>query len=152
MVDFNAGPTNCQNWADQQIKYIYINLNTNVRTRNISFHVVKMSFYCKNIKLSVQGGRSPALYVGSTIRHLYERVAEHAGVSARTSNPVHCPSFSSIREHSKTCNCKISLDNFEVLGSVQNEYSLRILESLYIHRKRPNLNNQVSSSPLLIIE
>ena len=103
-------------------------------------------------QFSCERGRSPALYVGSTIRHLYERVAEHAGVSARTSKPVSCPTFSSIREHSNTCNCKISLDSFKVLGSAQNELTLRILESLYIHRKRPNLNNQVSSSPLLIIE
>ena len=103
-------------------------------------------------QFSCECGHSPALYVGSTKRHLYERVAEHAGISSRTLKPVTCPNFSSIREHSQSCRCKISLDKFKILGSVQNENDLRILESLHIHLKRPVLNNQTSSSPLLILQ
>ena len=90
-------------------------------------------------------------YVGSTKRHLYQRVAEHAGLSARSNKPVTSPLHSNIRLHSNTCNCSITLDMFKILGSTQKESDLHILESLHIHQSRPTLNDQLTASPLLIL-
>ena len=96
-------------------------------------------------------GSVPVSYVGSTKRHLYQRIAEHAGRSARTNSILSSPPHSSIREHSATCMCSISIDNFKSLGSAQDEISLRILESIHILKKRPSLNDQQSAFPLLIL-
>ena len=96
-------------------------------------------------------GRTSVSYVGSTKRHLYERVAEHANRSARTGLSFSTPSNSSIKTHSDSCVCDISVDNFRILGSCCNELDLRILESLYIHRRKPNLNDHLSAFPLSIV-
>jgi len=97
-------------------------------------------------------GCAPVSYVGSTTRHLYQRVAEHANRSARTDLLLSTPSKSSIFEHSISCGCSVTLDNFRVLGSCKHEIDLRILESLHIHKRRPMLNNSLSSFPLLLID
>ena len=49
------------------------------------------------------------------------------------------------------CSFGVQLSNFSILGSTNNELDLRILESLYIYKKRPSLNDQQSSYPLLIL-
>ena len=95
--------------------------------------------------------RTPVSYIGSTKRHLFQRLAEHANRSARTNKPLSTSPNSSIFDHSVNCSCKISIENFRILGSVNNENSLRILESLYIHRKSPSLNDTQSAHPLLIV-
>ena len=96
--------------------------------------------------------RTSVSYIGSTKRHLYERVAQHANRSARTGKTFSTPCNSSIKSHSDSCVCSISLDNFTILGSCRNELDLRILESLYIHKKRPKLNDYQSAFPLSIVE
>jgi hypothetical protein len=96
-------------------------------------------------------GSAPVSYIGSTKRHLFQRIAEHAGVSFRSGRPLSHPPHSSIREHSEKCSCNISIDSFTILGSAKNELDLRILESLFIHRKRPQLNEMLSSHPLRIL-
>ena len=95
--------------------------------------------------------RTPVSYIGSTKRHLFQRLAEHANRSARTNKPLSTSPNSSIFDHSVNCSCNISIENFRILGSVNNENSLRILESLYIHRKSPSLNDTQSAHPLLIV-
>ena len=93
-----------------------------------------------------------SVYIGSTKRHLYERVAEHVGVSSRTGAKLSSPNFSAIREHSKLCKkCKIDIQNFNIIGSCNSESGLRILESLHINKMRPKLNNMSSCFPLSII-
>ena len=47
-------------------------------------------------------GSALVIYVGSTKRHLYERVAEHAGRSACSNKPLTCP-HSAIRQHALDC-------------------------------------------------
>ena len=93
-------------------------------------------------------------YVGSTIRTLETRIAEHKGVSVRTNRVQASQKASSIRAHhssSSQCDASISDDNFIVLDSSRNPTSLRILESLYILKTKPNLNEMSAAFPLKIV-
>ena len=91
-------------------------------------------------------------YIGSTTRALCVRVAEHAGRSHRTNHLLTSPPYSSIREHASACDSPVSLDNFSILGSCKNVLDLRILESLYIFKLKPSLNNMQSAHPLFLVD
>ena len=95
--------------------------------------------------------RCESTYVGSTSRTLGARVAEHMGRSYRTNSLLTSPSHSSIRDHSFECDTRFNIDNFKILTSASNTQNLRILESLYIHKLRPPLNDTRSAVPLSII-
>ena len=95
-------------------------------------------------------GSAPVSYIGMTKRQLYQRVAEHAGLSTRSNKPISNPPYSSIRTHSLSCACSITLNNFKILSTSKTDFDLKILESLYINKKRPCLNEQLSSMPLLL--
>lgn len=92
-----------------------------------------------------------ASYIGSTKRALYSRVLQHQGRSFRTGLPITRPDPSAIRTHFETCKTDFSLENFKVIGKVNNILDLRILESLHIFKRRPNLNNNASAMPLNVI-
>ena len=93
-----------------------------------------------------------AQYVGSTIRNLSTRAAEHAGVSVRTGLPLSQPCQSHIRDHVISCNSnQISLDHFSIIGTNSNICELRILESLHIFQIKPQLNSMQSAYPLSIV-
>ena len=62
------------------------------------------------------------------------------------------PPYSSIREHASACDSPVSLDNFSILGSCKNVLDLRILESLYIFKLKPSLNNMQSANPLFLVD
>lgn len=96
--------------------------------------------------------RCTSEYIGSTTRTLCVRVAEHAGRSYRTGHLLASPSHSSIRDHALSCDSPIRLDNFSILGRCNNVLDLRILESLYIFKCRPTLNNMQSAHPLFIVD
>ena len=88
-------------------------------------------------------------YVGSTTRTLGQRIAEHAGKSYRTNRFLSSPSHSSVREHCNSCNSIVNQDNFSILcHSTASE--IRILESLYIFKLKPDFNNTLSAFPLSI--
>ena len=95
--------------------------------------------------------RCTSEYIGSTTRILTTRVAEHAGRSHRTDRILANPPHSNIRDHAETCGSPIVLDNFNIIYSCNNSNDLRILESLYIHKERPFLNNMQSAHPLYIV-
>jgi len=95
--------------------------------------------------------RCGSSYIGSTARNVNTRVAEHAGVSVRTNQPLSQPPHSQIRDHVCNNRPQISLDNFTIIGRSSDEQQLRILESLYIHSYKPKLNNMQSSYPLSIV-
>ncbi|KAG1656450.1 hypothetical protein GQR58_023932 [Nymphon striatum] len=76
------------------------------------------------------------------------RVAEHAGKSFRSNNPLSNPPHSSILQHTNSCKCQITLSNFAIIGSAKSDIELRILESIHIYKKRPSLNDTLSSYPL----
>ena len=95
-------------------------------------------------------GQCNSSYVGETRRHFISRICEHKGISPRTNVPFANPPFSNIREHALNCNHPIKIDNFSVLARCQ-DYDLRLLESIFIHKLSPNLNNQTSACPLNIL-
>ena len=80
----------------------------------------------------------------------FVRLCEHKGISPRTNVPYANSPFSNIREHALNCNHPIKIDNFSVLARCQ-DYDLRLLESIYIHKLSPNLHNQTSACPLNIL-
>ena len=91
-------------------------------------------------------------YVGSTSRTLCLRTAEHKGISCRTGRPLTAPPHSAIRLHCEQVhNVPVKADNFSILDSTQNTVSLRILESLYIQKLKPELNHTNSAFPLNIV-
>ena len=91
-------------------------------------------------------------YVGSTMRLLGTRIAEHRGLSIRTGHPLLHPPQSSIRHHCDRYNHDLSHENFRVIASSNNFLDLRILESLHIRKNSPDLNNTDSAYPLLVIK
>ena len=92
-----------------------------------------------------------SVYIGSTIRTLHTRVCEHRGISNRTGNPLGCPSQSSPRAHSVRCSGDVTSSDFRIIGGNKNPVDLRILESLYILKLKPNLNETSSAFPLKIL-
>ena len=90
-------------------------------------------------------------YYGFTTRRLSTRVAEHRGTSVRTGHLLVNPPHSSIRSHSDQCTCQIDIDSFHIVSSNNSTLSLKILESLYILKNSPNLNDSESSIPLILI-
>ena len=88
-------------------------------------------------------------YIGSTYVRLHTRVCEHKGISDRTGRMLTSPTHSSIRQHSHSCDTPFSIDNFKIIDS--DITGLRILESLYIHKKKPKLNGNCSSYPLCVV-
>lgn len=91
-----------------------------------------------------------ASYVGSTYQRLYTRVAQHLGKSHRTGQLLSSPSASSIRDHALSCQSSLGIDDFQILSRSSTFPDLRILESLHIHRLRPQINDMSSAYPLNI--
>ena len=90
-------------------------------------------------------------YIGSSMRNLYMRVSEHQGKSYRTGNAIqNCNS--SIFDHKFSCDTQINANDFTILDYSSSEFRLRILESLYIHKRKPSLNDMQSAMPLLIVQ
>ena len=89
-------------------------------------------------------------YIGSTSVNMFIRIAQHRGVSYRTDRFLAKPTKSSIRDHCDGENHQFKLDNFTVRDSTHNTTDLRILESIYIRRYRPQMNDMDSVVPLNI--
>ena len=89
-------------------------------------------------------------YVGMTSRNLYMRISEHMGKSFRTGIFLSSPPHSAVRDHSDICDSRILRSNFKVLASASCPLDLKILESLYIAKSKPALNNMQCSYPLSI--
>ena len=94
-------------------------------------------------------GQCTSSYVGQTSKQLKVRVSQHKGCSFRTNHPLTIPEKSNIFHHSLTTNHPITLENFKILASC-DKFDLRLLESLFIHKLKPSLNDQHSSTDLLI--
>ena len=92
----------------------------------------------------------PRTYVGESARHLYTRVAEHRGVSPRTGLPVSNPK-SNIYQHFLDTGHVVSPTAFEVLFSNPG-YNLKLIESIFIHKNKPDLNEKLYSTPLHILD
>ena len=88
-------------------------------------------------------------YIGETTRHVKKRFSEHMGISALTGKRMATPVHTAISEHNITCRAKIQWKDFTIIGrDNMSEINLRIKESLFCRRDRPQLNIQGSSIPL----
>ena len=92
--------------------------------------------------------RCSARYVGSTSRWLQHRIRDHKGVSIRTGFPLSKPSYSAIREHSEADDHPFSYQDFQILTTSSFRTDLVILESLYISKMKPSLNNTTVAQQL----
>ena len=91
------------------------------------------------------------MYVGSTSRTLKVRASEHRGISSRTGMPLTKPPQSSIRDHCEQCSGDVLFSDFSIISSHSGWLDLRISESLFIHKIKPDLNDMQSAFPLKIV-
>ena len=121
----------------------------NVQSVHISPLRIK-SLVSSNIIYKYSRGQCQSIYIGETKRHLISRICEHKGISFRTNRPLSNPSHSNIRQHAFNCDHPISTSNFSLLSKCAPN-DLKLLESIYIQKIVPSLNNQNSSCPLNIL-
>ena len=103
-----------------------------------------------NIVYQYKCAQCDATYIGETTRHFSTRVAEHRGISSRTGRPLMNSPNSNIYSHYLSSGHDIQPSGFKILFS-GGGVDLKISESLFIHKSKPNLNNMSSSYPLKII-
>ena len=94
---------------------------------------------CSEVVYSFQCSDCGIRYVGSTHRNLKIRISEHKGMSFRTGRMLANPSFSVIRNHSRDNDHIIRERDFHILFR-SNHADLRIAESLFIYKEKPQLN------------
>ena len=100
---------------------------------------------------SYECGACGATYIGQTKKALQTRAAEHLGISARTGSLLARAPQSAIRDHIEICGSGRSLDSFKKVRSFNNTILMKIYESIEIHFKKPILNQDSSSHPLVLI-
>ena len=88
-------------------------------------------------------------YVGQTVKRFKVRISQHQGRSYRTGNYLTCPENSKTLEHSLNSGHPIVENDFKILDCCDN-LDIRTLESLYIHKLKPSLNDQHSPTDLFI--
>ena len=96
---------------------------------------------CSGVIYTYQCALCNECYTGSTTRQLQCRIAEHMGRSVRTGKPLSKNPVSAIYNHSFNSGHAISKDNFKVIDRHNNVSQLRVLESLYILKTKPSLND-----------
>ena len=89
--------------------------------------------------------------MGQTTCNLGKRIAEHRGISERTSKVRRVQIHSAIRDHAEKRGHPIDPQAFKVIGTGKNSASLDILEMLHIKFKRPSLNLQTDTEKLITI-
>ena len=91
-------------------------------------------------------------YIGSSKRYWEKRLEEHTHKSSLTGKPLNGMQVFAPLQHVKlSTNCteaRINRDDFKIIGREQNEYILRIKESMHITHERPALNSNLASVPL----
>ena len=133
-----------------QVDFRCIFVNKNIVSSFFLFKDQIQLMMSSNIIYKYLCGQCQSSYIGETDRHFISRICEHKGISPRTKKPYVNPPHSNIREHSLSCDHPIISDNFSVLAKCPT-FDLRLLESIYIHKLSPNLNNHNSSCPLNIL-
>ena len=95
-------------------------------------------------------GQCASSYIGQTRKQLQIRMSQHKGRSFRTGQLLASPEFSNIRNHDFESDHPILDDNFKILDTCDS-FDLRLLESIYIHKKKPYLSDQNCSTELSIL-
>ena len=94
--------------------------------------------------------RCSSTYIGKTKRYWEKRLEEHLSISSLTGKPLKCFKMWPPKEHDVKCSCSISRENFSIIGGDQNDFLLRVKESLLIYQHNPNLNIQSDSMKLFL--
>ena len=95
---------------------------------------------CSSVVYKYECALCNKCYIGSTTRQLKCRISEHKSLSVRTNLPLNKPPFSSIMEHQLNTGHSITTNNFNIIGSQNNSINLRLLESLFIFKLKPEMN------------
>ena len=138
------------NYSTVEIRVIFTNINS----------IGKFFSFKDRIPVSLRSsivyhykcGSCNASYIGKTSRNLSLRIDEHKGISFRTKRPLKSPMQSAIREHSSNHDHPILNENFQILDNSNLSNNLDILESVWIWKKRPTLNEYLSSTDIEILK
>ena len=98
-----------------------------------------------------------SIYLGKNKRHFLVTAYEHLGISVRTGkeftyNPKNNNNTSILDHLHQPKRCHGNLDNFEIIGRADNDFFLRIKESLLIKKFNPTLNQKGKSIPLYLFD
>ena len=104
---------------------------------------------CSCVIYKYQCDQCSSSYIGETQKQLKYRIFQHKGVSCRTGNRLTCPSNSNICQHALDFDLPIKLESFKLVNK-SNEYEIKIVESILIHKLCPNLNDRESSFPCIV--
>ena len=128
-------------------RFIFVNNNT---IQGLLNHKERLpDTLSSGLVYSYECGACGATYIGQTRKALKTRAAEHFGKSARTGSLLARAPYSSIRDHIYVCGSGMSLNSFKKVRSFSNIILLKIYESIEIHFKKPILNQDNSSHPLV---
>ena len=100
-------------------------------------------FTCSNCNIT---------YVGMTLRHIWVRECEHAGISPRTGKHLKGTTPTAVRDHMLECDNIVSHNDFKILSKGGNERDIEIKESLMIKLLKPKLNNNMVSKQLSLFK
>ena len=121
----------------------------------ISFFTFKNKtpiFLRSGVVYEFKGGGCNATYYGKTKRHFKVRMCEHLGVSALTGRRVKGNNDSAIEEHHLFCNHSSGFDYFSIITSNNNDFKVKVMESLLINRDHAPLNKNRHSLPLELFD
>ena len=94
----------------------------------------------RNVVYQITCNKCFKKYIGSTIRDLHTRVAEHF-------NNVN----SSVKKHMMSCNCTAVDTSVKILDHERRKGSLRIREAFFINKEKPEINSKEESCIDLIL-
>ena len=105
---------------------------------------------CSNVIYKYSCALCNECYIGSTQRQLQCRIAEHSGMSVRTGLPLSKLPYSAIYDHREKKDHPISEKNFKIVGRSYSINNLRLLESLYIFKSKPEMNTGLPVELLIV--
>ena len=91
-------------------------------------------------------------YIGETVRHADIRFAEHKSISWKTGKNLKLSIITAIKSHELKTKHVVRLENFDIISRNGTERWIgrKILESYWIKKKKPVMNNQQCFDLLII--
>ena len=89
-------------------------------------------------------------YIGETRKHFKVRSSQHLGISEFTGRPMKGGLPTAITKHIKDSKCQCDLRNFDILGREEDYHKRLVKESLFIKLYDYALNEQQTSTELLL--
>ena len=147
--------TRLQNSINKNLPFCKIKVIFNSTARLSNFFRVKDKVpfdLPSNVVYKFSCGRCNATYYGETYWHLNIRVSEHSGVYPLTGKKSKAKTTTAIKDHMLFCDHVVSLEDFKILASINSEFHLKIKESLFTSREKPELNRNEKSLPLYLFD